>query len=217
MKLKLYTYWRSSAAYRVRIALNLKGLPHELTPVHLLREGGEHLTEDFARLNPQRLVPVLIDGERVLRQSMAIIEYLDEAYPDIPLMPSELRSRHRVRALAQLVACDIHPVANLRVMKYLEGEYGLGAEQKAAWQRRWIQEGFDALEQLLADCPTTGEFCEGDDPTLADACLAPQVYNAIRFECPLRPYPTIRRIYANCMAVEAFHDASPDRQPDAKS
>ena len=218
MELRLYSYWRSSAAYRVRIALNLKKLPHEIIPVHLVKDGGQHHSAEFAGMNPQQLVPILTDGERVIRQSMAIIEYLDEAYEGAALLPSEIRSRARTRALAQLIACDIHPLNNLRVLQYL-GRNGNGAydeEAKATWYRHWIVEGFTALESLLGESPTTGDFCEGDEPTIADLCLAPQVYNAIRYECPLRPYPSIRRIYANCMANEAFHQAAPEQQPDAE-
>ena len=216
MELKLYSYWRSSAAYRVRIALNLKELEYELIPVHLVRDGGEQRTPEYRLMNPQGLVPILTDGERVFRQSMAIIEYLDEAYPDVPLMPSEIRARARVRSLAQLIACDVHPLNNLRVLQYLENQLGVPEEQRKEWYRHWVEAGLQAFENLLEDSPTTGEFCEGDDPTLADLCMVPQVYNAIRFECPLRPYPQIRRIYANCMAVEAFHEATPERQPDAE-
>lgn len=215
MELRLYSYWRSSAAYRVRIALNLKKLPHEIVPVHLVRDGGQQRAPDYSAMNPQQLVPVLTDGERVIRQSMAIIEYLDEAYDGAPLLPSEIRSRARTRALAQLIACDVHPLNNLRVLQYLGKHADFDEDAKATWYRHWIVEGFTALEALLDESPTTGDFCEGDEPTLADLCLAPQVYNAIRYECPLRPYPSIRRIYANCMANEAFHQASPEQQPDA--
>lgn len=217
MTLRLYSYWRSSAAYRVRIALNLKGLPYELVPVHLVKDGGQHHLSDFASLNPQHFVPVLTDGERVFRQSQAIIEYLDESYEGQQLIPADSRSRARVRMLAQMIACDIHPLNNLRVLRYLENELGVDAEGRGRWYQHWIAEGFAALEALLADSPSTGEFCDGDDPTLADIFLVPQVYNAIRFECPLRPFPTIRRIYAKCIAEEAFFAASPERQPDAET
>lgn len=214
MKMKLHSYWRSSASYRVRIALNLKELDYEIEPVSLIDDGGEHLTDQFGQLNPQHQVPVLIDGFRVLRQSMAIIEYLEEAYEGYQLLPAEMRARQRVRMLAQVVACDIHPLNNLRVLSYLTGPLQISDEARSAWVRHWIENGFRAIESLLEESPTTGSFCEGDEPTLADICLAPQVYNAIRFETPLKPYPTIRRIYANCMANEAFHLAAPDQQPD---
>lgn len=216
MELKLFSYWRSSAAYRVRIALNLKGLEYELIPVHLVRNGGEHHAAEFMELNPQGLVPVLTDGGRVYRQSMAILEYLDEAYPDFPLLPAEIRARGRVRSLAHIIACDIHPLNNLRVMMYLEKELDIRGRRKADWMAYWMGEGFRAFESLLVQSPTTGEFCEGDYPTMADCCLVPQVYNANRFRCDLTPYPEIRRIVANCQQMAAFSDAAPEAQPDAE-
>ena len=213
---KLYTYWRSSAAYRVRIALNLKQIEHELVPVHLVRNGGEQNREPYRDLNPQGLVPVLLDGDRVLRQSMAIIEYLEELYPEPPLLPANLRSRARVRALANVVTCEIHPLNNLRVMIYLEKEAELNSQARRDWYHYWIAEGFQAFESLLDISPTTGEFCEGDSPTLADICLVPQVYNAMRFKCDLSPYPNIQRIYDNCLSLMAFDRAQPEKQPDAQ-
>lgn len=214
--LKLYTYWRSTAAYRVRIALNLKKLRHELIPVHLTRNGGEQHSRDYRKLNPQGLVPTLTDGERVLRQSMAILEYLDEVYPEPPLLPVTPRDRARVRGLAQVIACDIHPLNNLRVLQLLEKEMGVGEKKRKTWYRYWIDEGFGALEDLLANHPSTGAFCEGDEPGLADLCLVPQVYNANRFEVSLDAYPTIRRINEACLELPAFHDAAPENQPDAQ-
>lgn len=214
--LKLYTYWRSTAAYRVRIVLNLKKLRHELIPIHLTRDGGEQHRPEYREYNPQGLVPTLLDGERVLRQSMAILEYLDEVYPEPPLLPATPRDRARVRSMAQLIACDIHPLNNLRVLQYLEKEIGAGESRRGAWYRYWVNEGFEALEYLLADNPSTGIFCEGDEPGLADACLVPQVYNANRFEISLDPYPTIRRINEACLEISAFQDAAPERQPDAQ-
>ena len=214
--LRLYSYWRSSAAYRVRIALNLKGLPHEIVPVHLTANGGEQHSAGFHALNPQDAVPVLRDGERIVRQSMAIIEYLDETYDgEAKLLPATARDRARVRALAQLIACDIHPVNNLRVMQYLEREFNVPQVERERWSRHWIEEGFRALESLLADNPSSGVFCEGDAPTLADLCLVPQVYNAQRWGVDLAAFPTIARINAECLALPAFERARPENQPDA--
>ena len=214
--LVLYSYWRSSAAYRVRIALNLKELPYELRPVHLVRDGGEQHQEAYRQLNPQELVPVLLDGQRVLRQSLAIIEYLDEAYPQqVSLLPAACRDRAHARALAQMVACDIHPIGNQRVLKYLQNELDVAEDQRVAWSRHWIALGFEALEALLAESTATGRFCVGDSPTLADICLVPQVYNARRWGVPLERYPQIVRIEAECAALPAFQLAAPERQPDA--
>lgn len=216
-QLTLYSYWRSSAAYRVRIALNLKGMEYTLRPVHLTRDGGEQHAPEYHALNPQELVPLLLDGERAIRQSLAIIEYLDEAYPDTrPLLPRNLRERARIRALALSIACDIHPLGNLRVLQYL-GQLGIDDEHRQAWSRHWIETGFAALEKLLTDNPGTGSFCGGDEPTLADCCLVPQVYNARRFGVAMEPYPTIARIDAACQAREAFVRAAPEAQPDASA
>ena len=214
--IRLYSYWRSSAAYRVRIALNLKELPYEVVPVHLVRDGGEQHKRAFADLNPQELVPVLLHGNRVLRQSMAIIEYLDETWPNHPLMPATARDRQRVRAIAQMIACDLHPLNNLRVLQYLENELGLDAAAREAWVGHWIGNGLAAVEQVLEDNPSTGTFCDGENPTLADCCLVPQVYNAERFKVDLEPYPTIRRIVGECLALEAFERARPENQADAQ-
>ncbi len=216
MALKLYSYWRSSAAYRVRIALNLKNLTYELVPVHLVRNGGEHHQPEYLQLNPQGLVPILTDGGRVFRQSLAIIEYLDEAYPDVPLLPAEIRARARVRSLAQMIACDVHPLNNLRVLMFLEKELSIKGRRKQDWYQYWLAEGFRSFESLLGQSPTTGDFCEGDYATLADCCLVPQVYNALRFETDMEPYPEIQRIYQNCLAEPAFDRAQPESQPDAE-
>ncbi|PWK85737.1 maleylacetoacetate isomerase [Fulvimonas soli] len=214
--LVLYGYWRSSAAYRVRIALNLKGLPYESRAVHLLRDGGEQHAAAYRALNPQELVPCLLDGGRAFTQSMAIIEYLDEAYPDGPrLLPAAARDRARVRALAQAVACDVHPLGNLRVLQALETRFGAGEAQRGEWMRHWIGAGFAALEAMLAGSPATGRHCHGDTPGLADACLVPQVYNALRWKLDLAPYPTVARIHAACNELEAFRAAAPEAQPDA--
>ncbi|HSR65184.1 MAG TPA: maleylacetoacetate isomerase [Xanthomonadaceae bacterium] len=216
-RLCLYSYWRSSAAYRVRIGLNLKGLPYELMPVHLLRDGGEQHSEAYRQANPQQLVPVLQHGQRMLRQSLAILEYLDEMWPEPPLLPATARDRQRVRALAQLVACDIHPLNNLRVLQYFERDWGVPQAERDVWVKHWIAEGFAAFEALLEDHPSTGVFCEGDVPGIADCCLVPQLYNARRFGMDLSHYPTMLRIEKACLGLAAFDAARPERQPDAPS
>jgi len=212
---RLHGYWRSTAAWRVRIALNLKGLAWESAPVHLLRDGGEQRAPAFLALNPQALVPALeIDG-RVLTQSLAIIEYLDETRPQPPLLPSGPVGRARVRSLAQLVAADIHPLNNLRVLQQLRDRFGLDEAQRDAWYRHWVGEGLGALEARLAGESGTGRFCHGDTPGLADCCLVPQLYNARRYGCPLGEFPAIRAIEAACIELDAFKAAAPDAQPDA--
>ena len=213
--LRLYSYWRSSAAYRVRIALNLKGLEFQLAPVHLVRGGGEQHGAAFRKVNPQGLVSTLQHGQRFIRQSMAIIEYLDETFSDHPLLPATARERARVRGLAQLIACDMHPLGNLRVLQYLEREFKATPEQREAWIRHWLALGFEAIEALLAENPSTGAFCDGDHPGLADCLLVPMVYNARRFGLHLAPYPTVRRIDAHCLTLPAFQRAAPEAQPDA--
>ena len=212
---RLYSYWRSSAAYRVRIALNLKGLPYETVPVHLARDGGEHHRPAFNDLNPQELVPVLLHGNRILRQSMAIMEYLDETFPSPPLMPATARDRQRVRMIAQSIACDIHPLNNLRVLQFFEKTWSVPQAERDEWVRHWIRIGFDALEDTLADNPSTGTFCDGEQPTMADCCLVPQVFNAERFGVDMAPYHTIRRVVQACLALEEFQAARPENQPDA--
>lgn len=214
-RLVLYTYWRSSAAYRVRIGLNLKRLAYETVPVHLLRDGGEQLAPAYRAANPQGLVPVLQHGHRLLRQSLAILEYLDEVWPEHALLPATARGRQRVRSLAQIVACDVHPLNNLRVMRYFEREWNVPQAERDTWTRHWMALGFDAFEQLLADNPATSRYCEGDVPTLADCCLVPQLYNARRFGLDLAPYPTLVRIEQACLALPEFDAARPERQPDA--
>jgi maleylacetoacetate isomerase len=211
--MKLYSYFRSSAAFRLRIALNLKGLEYEQVPVSLLK--AEQLSEEFKRKNPQALVPVLEDGSLLLTQSLAICEYLDEVYPSPPLLPTAPGERARVRALALAIACEIHPLNNLRVLKYLKNALGLDEEQRNAWYRHWIGAGLPAVEAMLAGHPQTGRFCHGDMPGLADAFLIPQVANAVRYECPLDGYPTIRRITEECLKLPAFDRAQPHLQPDA--
>ncbi|MGH8714323.1 MAG: maleylacetoacetate isomerase [Casimicrobiaceae bacterium] len=211
--MKLYGYFRSSAAYRVRIALNLKRLDYDYVPVHLVM--GEQRTDAYRVLNRQGLVPTLSDGDAVVTQSLAIIEYLDEVHPDPPLLPSPPAARARVRAIALAIACDIHPLDNLRVLRYLTRTLGVGEEAKDAWYRHWIELGLAAIEARLAADAATAMFCHGDAPTLADVCLVPQLANARRADMALEPYPTLMRIDANCRALDAFAAAAPDRQPDA--
>lgn len=213
--LALYSYWRSSAAFRVRIALNLKGLHYETRAVHLVRGGGEQHMPAYAALNPQQLVPALVDGDRVMTQSMAIAEYLDETHPHPPLLPADAAGRARVRALAQIVGCDVHPIGNLRVLQQIASQFGADDEQKGIWMRHWIAAGFQALETMLANSRESGRYCHGDAPGLADLCLVPQVYNARRWKAPLDDYPTILRIDAACMELDAFKAAAPEQQPDA--
>ena len=213
--LRLYSYWRSSAAYRVRIGLNLKGLPYDTVPVHLLRDGGQQHAPDYAAQNPQQLVPTLLHGERIIRQSLAILEYLDELWPEPPLLPAEARDRAHVRGLAQLVACDIHPLNNLRVLQHFEREWNVPQAERDAWVRHWIETGFAAMERLLAEDAATGTYCHGELPGLADCCLVPQVYNARRFGVDMAAYPTIARIDAACLALPEFDAARPENQADA--
>jgi maleylacetoacetate isomerase len=212
---KLYGYFRSSAAYRVRIALNLKGLAYEAVPVHLLRDGGEHHAAAYRALNPQELVPALEDEGRILTQSLAIIEYLDETHPEPPLLPADPAGRARVRALALQIACEIHPLNNLRVLQLLKRDFGLDDAATRRWYRHWIMVGFAALEASLST-PPSRRFCHGDAPGLADICLVPQVFNARRFDCDLAPYPRLCAIDAECAALAPFAAAHPARQPDAE-
>ena len=213
--MKLYTYFRSSAAYRVRIALNLKGLAYDAVPVHLLRDGGEQLAPAYREVNPAGLVPALVDNGIVLTQSLAIMEYLEEVHPMVPLLPQDAVGRARVRALAQTIACDTHPLMNLRVLKHIKGPMGLSEEQKMDWYYHWMGEGMNALEAHLERDGDVGRFCYGDTPTIADCCLVPQYYNAVRWELDLGPYPLIRRVVAACQELEAFRSAAPEMQPDA--
>ncbi|AVM73470.1 Maleylpyruvate isomerase [Magnetospirillum gryphiswaldense MSR-1] len=212
--IRLYTYFRSSAAYRVRIALNLKGIDFQAVPVHLVRNGGEHKSADYLALNPQGLVPALETDGQVLTQSLAILEYLDETHPDPALLPADPLGRARVRAIAQAIACDIHPINNLRVLQYLGGTLGLDQAAKDDWYRHWVETGLQAVEAMLAADRRTGVFCHGDQPGLADCCLVPQVFNARRFNCDLTALPTIMRIAERCEQIDAFNQAAPAQQPD---
>jgi maleylacetoacetate isomerase len=215
MAMKLYGYFRSSAAFRVRIALNLKKLDYENAAIHLRRN--DQTAPDYLAVNPQGLVPTLDDGGRTLIQSLAIIEYLDDTYPDPPLLPGHPADRARVRALAEIVACDIHPINNLRVLRYLTHSLGHDETAIATWYNHWIDAGFQAFERLLVSDPRTGAFCHGEAPGVADIALGPQVVNAERYRLDLAPYPTIARIHQSCMALEAFAAAHPERQPDREA
>jgi maleylacetoacetate isomerase len=210
--MKLYGYFRSSASFRVRIALNLKGVPYDQNFIHLRKS--EQKRPDYLAINPQGLVPALVNDEQVFIQSLAIVEYLDETHPDPPFLPGHPADRARVRALANIVACDIHPIGNLRVLRYLSRNLGQDEAGIQRWFDHWIAEGFTALERIMAEDGQTGEFCHGDEPGLADICLVPQVFNAQRYKLDMTPYPTIRRVFENCMKLDAFDRAQPSKQPD---
>ncbi|UUY06790.1 maleylacetoacetate isomerase [Pseudomonas sp. J452] len=215
--LTLYSYWRSSAAYRVRIALNLKGLAYQQVPVHLVKDGGQQHSADYLALNPQGLVPLLVDaGNSGVRigQSLAILEYLDEVFPVPALLPADPAQRAQVRALALHIACDIHPLNNLRVLQYLSTELGASDEAKNAWYRHWVDKGLAAVEQGLA--VFDGRLSLGERPGYLEACLIPQLYNARRFACDLSVYPRLLAMEARCAALDAFKNAAPEVQPDAQ-
>jgi maleylpyruvate isomerase len=212
----LHNYFRSSASYRVRIALNLKGISYEYRAVHLNRGGGEQLKPPFLAINPQALVPVLEHEGKRLTQSIAIMEYLDETQPMPPLLPESAPERARVRALSLAIACDIHPLNNVRVLNYLTGSAGLTNESKSEWYRHWVRLGLAALEAEVAASGYTGAFCHGNQPGMADCCLVPQLFNARRFACDLSGYPTLLAIERRCLELEAFQNAAPERQPDAE-
>jgi maleylacetoacetate isomerase len=212
--LALYGYWRSSSSYRIRIALNLKGLDFENRPVHLVRDGGEQHQSAFRELNPLGLVPVLMHSGHVIAQSMAICEYLEDVFPEHALLPGDALGKARVRGIAQSITSEIQPLNNLAVMKYLENKAGQSKEEVTEWIGFWLQRGFSAVETWLQE-GETGRFCHGDQPGLADCFLVPQVYNAERYSCDLEPYPNIRRISAYCRALPAFINALPENQPDA--
>ncbi len=211
--LRLHTYFRSSTSHRVRIALNLKGLAYEPVYVHLLK--GEQRQADYLALNPQGLVPLLEDGEVRVSQSLAIIDYLERTRPEPALLPADPAGEARVRSLALTCACDMHPLGNLRVLKYLKEPLSLDQAARDAWCRHWMELGLAALEQRLAHDPETGRFCHGDRPTVADVCLVPQVVSAERWATDLTPYPTVRRIHEACLELDPFVRAMPANQPDA--
>jgi maleylpyruvate isomerase len=214
--MKLYTFFRSSASYRVRIALNLKALNYEQVPIHLRRGGGEQFAASYKTINPQALVPALEDGGRILTQSLAIMEYLEERYPKPPLLPADPADRALVRSMALIIACEIHPIQNLRVLVHLKNNLKQSDDDLNLWARHWIELGLSAFEQIVVSSPKRGRFCFGDTPTLADICLVPQLANARRFGCDLSAYPTLGQIEKACNALPAFADAAPEKQPDAE-
>ncbi|MEL6233051.1 MAG: maleylacetoacetate isomerase [Pseudomonadota bacterium] len=209
-------YFRSSAAYRCRIAFNLKGVEYAFTSVHLRKDGGQQNHPDYVAMNPQRLVPTLRSGDLTLGQSLAIIEWLDETQPGARLVPEDADLRAQVRAFAQIIACDIHPLQNLRVLQHLGEAFGADQAAKDAWCQRWIADGLGAAEALLAARPSA-PFCFGNAPSLADICLVPQVFSAARFGLDIADMPRIQRVYATCQALPAFADAAPGQQPDAEA
>jgi maleylacetoacetate isomerase/maleylpyruvate isomerase len=212
--MKLYGYWRSSAAYRVRIALHLKEIEFESISVHLVNNGGEQHDESYVALNPNHLVPTLVHGDVVLNQSLAIIEYLDSCYPQGALYPSDPVKRAKIQALALDIACEIHPVNNLRVQQYLSNELQISDSDKLRWTTHWMTKGFTAVEKVLSK--TSGEYCFSNSLTIADLCLIPQVYNANRFNIDMSSYPNIQRIVKNCNALACFDRALPENQHDAQ-
>ena len=218
--MRLYNYFRSSASFRVRIALNLKGLPFDHAPVHLLKAGGEQFAPEYRVLSPDALVPVLVDDSHTpaetLTQSLAIIEYLDETHPAPAFLPREPAARARVRALALTIACEIHPLNNLRVLRYLVRTLGIDEDAKNAWYRHWVESGLTAIETQLLTSSSTGRYCHGDTPTLADICLVPQIFNGRRVDCDFSKMPTVMRAFDACMELDAFRDAAPSLQPDAE-
>ena len=211
--MKLYTFFRSSAAFRMRIALNCKGLAYEALPVSLPK--GEHKLAPYLALHPQGLVPALEDGGKIYVQSLAMMEYLEETRPHPPLLPASAEDRAYVRAVAQIIACEIHPLNNLRTLRYLKKSYGLDEEGVNVWYRHWIAEGLAGLEAFLVSAKKSGKYCLRDQITIADCCLVPQVFNAQRYQCDLAPYPAVTAIFAECMKLDAFIEAQPGRQPDS--
>ena len=216
MKPKIYSYWRSSAAFRVRIALNLKGMEYEIIPVHLLKNGGDHMSATYEEKNPNRLVPLLEDGAKSIHQSLAIIEYLEEIQAQPALLPKSVLDRAWVRSLAMDIACDIHPLNNLRVLRYLTKKLGISNEVKDVWYHHWVELGLSSLEKQLRDDPRVGRFAYGDEPGLIDICLVPQLFNALGSQMDISPYPTLLRIFNECMQLPAFIDASWEKQIDSE-
>jgi maleylacetoacetate isomerase/maleylpyruvate isomerase len=214
--MKLYNFFRSSASYRVRIALNLKGLTYEYISIHLRRGGGEQYSASYKALNPQGLIPALEDEGRVLTQSLAILEYLEEQHPDPPLLPRNPADRATVRSMAMAVACEVHPLQNLRVLNYLTNTLHHSEAEVQAWSRHWVTLGLTALEQMVQAVPQRGAFCFGNTPTFADLCLAPQLVNARRFGCDLSSCSTLVQIDAHCQTLPAFANAVPENQPDVE-
>ena len=216
MKPQLYSYWRSSAAFRVRIALNLKGMDYDVIPVHLTKNGGEQMSEAYVNKNPTRLVPLFNDGKNSIHQSLAIIEYLEEIQAQPALLPSSPIDRAWVRSLAMDIAVDIHPISNLRVLRYLIKQVGANNEVKDAWYQHWIKIGLDSIEKQLSADPRVSRFAFGDQPGLIDICLVPQIFNALSTKMDISPYPTLMKIFHECMKLPAFIDASWEKQIDAE-
>ena len=215
--MKLYSYWRSSAAYRVRIALNLKGLDYEVAPVHLLKDGGEQLQAEYQAINPQGVVPALVDGDVSIGQSLAIMDYLESRYPEPSLYPQSIEARAFAQQIALVVACDIHPLNNLRVLKYLKRALEQGDEARDDWYHHWVGRGFTALEKLLDGRDWQGPYCLDAQVSIADACLIPQIYNARRFKIAMDDFPSLVKIEQACMELEAFRQAAPENQVDANT
>ena len=216
MKPKLYSYWRSSAAFRVRIALNLKGIDYDIIPVHLTKNGGEQLSENYENKNPNRLVPLFEDGKNSIHQSLAIIEYLDEIQAKPALLPGSAIDRAWVRSLAMDIAIDIHPISNLRVLRYLIKQAGASNEAKDIWYQHWVKVGLDRMEKQLSGDPRVGRFAFGDQPGLIDTCLVPQIFNALSSKMDISTYPTLMKIFHECMKLPAFVEASWEKQIDAE-
>jgi maleylacetoacetate isomerase/maleylpyruvate isomerase len=213
--IKLYSYWRSTAAYRVRLALNIKQVSYSQVPVHLVKDGGEQHQPEYIEINPQKLVPTLVDDSVIIGQSMAILEYLEEKYPQRSLLPTSLAERAKNRQLCQMIASDVHPLNNLRVLKYLSKELKVENGDKDKWYHHWLKLGFDAFEKVLEKDGQTGPYCFGGELTLADVCLIPQIYNAKRFNFSLDAYSRLNEINDNCLQLTRFQDAIPENQPDA--
>lgn len=215
--MKLYSYYRSSSSYRVRIALNIKGVKYDIEPVHLVRNGGEQHSDSYKKLNPQELVPTLVDGDHTITQAQAIMEYLEETIPEPALLPKDPYARAFARQISMICIADIHPINNLRVLNYITNDLGASQSQKMEWYHHWIKLGFDALEKEIVNNPfhkKDSGFCIGNGVTMADVSLIPQVYNAARYEMDLSAWPTIASINEKCLSLKAFDDASPEKQPD---
>ncbi len=213
--IKLYGYWRSTAAYRVRIALNMKQISYTQESVHLVKDGGQQHKPEYQMLNPQELVPTLVDNGFVVGQSMAILEYLEEKYSNCPLLPKDIKQRAFVRQLCQLIISDVHPLNNLRVLSYLKNELDVSDENKELWYHHWIRKGFTAYQELLNKNNLDGDYSLGNELSLADVCLIPQIYNANRFNFPMDEFPRLKAINENCLKLERFQNAIPENQPDA--
>ena len=212
----LYSFWRSSAAFRVRIALNLKGVDYQIIPVHLTKNGGEQMSDSFSNKNPNRLVPLFEDGQKSIHQSLAIIEYLEEVQPEPALLPKLAIDRAWVRSVAMDITSDIHPINNVRVLRYLIKKLGISNEAKDEWYQHWVKVGLESVEKQLSNDPRIGRFAYGDQPGLIDICLVPQLFNALSTKVDVEPYPTLMRIFHECMKLPAFIDASWEKQMDAE-